>query len=39
MADNNGTGHSDTYAGFIAATKWGTAFVVTVVLGMYVFLV
>ncbi len=39
MADTNGTRNSDTYAGFISATKWGTAFVVTVVLGMYVFLV
>jgi hypothetical protein len=32
-------GHRSTYSGFTAFTKWGTIFVVAVVLGMYVFLV
>ncbi|OYQ24328.1 hypothetical protein CHU93_15935 [Sandarakinorhabdus cyanobacteriorum] len=41
MASNNHPmdGHKATYSGFTAATKWGTTFVVTVVVALYVFLV
>lgn len=32
-------GHRTTYSSFTAATKWGTIFIVAVVLALYIFLV
>ena len=39
MANNEGNQHNGTYGGFISATKWGTALIVLVLLGLYVFFV
>lgn len=41
MASNEQTNdtHRSTYEGFTSFTKWGTLFVVTVVVALYVFLV
>lgn len=41
MASNEHSknGNRSTYESFIGVTKWGTVFVVTVLLGLYIFLV
>jgi hypothetical protein len=37
--DQSDDRHNSTYAGFTGAVKWGTIVVVSIVLGLYVFLV
>jgi hypothetical protein len=37
--DQSNNAHRSTYEGFTNFTKWGTIFVVTVVVALYVFLV